>query len=134
MKLIAKTSLLIIATLGQACTMQPKFELIQIESASQVQAYPCLVTLSDNRLMVVYSTWAPSNRENMAVATIYSQDHGRTWSEPEVLIDSPTEMDYDPNITVMDDVLVVTSTTTPRWHTEYISPSRTVAVWMGSKV
>ncbi len=99
---------------------------------------PSLARLSDDRLMIAYSTWnkSPQTKSDtadpigkpMSVSAIYSNDHGRTWTPPQTLISSPSELDYDPNITVIGDIVVVTSTTTPLTHTKYMTTSRTVAV------
>jgi Neuraminidase (sialidase) len=62
------------------------------------------------------------------VVSSFSDDHGRTWSEPQRLIDSRPEHDYDPGLIVFGTSVIVTSTTTPSTHGHFISTSRTVAV------
>lgn len=91
-------------------------------------AYPCLERLSDGRLLCVYSAYADSKNERVAIKGIFSSDHGKSWSEPVTLIDTHPHVDYDPAIVVMGQTILVTSTTVPPTHAQFITISRTMAV------
>lgn len=96
--------------------------------AGHEAAYPSIARLSDGRLLCVYSTWDGPNRPRVVIEGRYSLDDGKNWGEPFTLIDSHPHLDYDPAIVVMGDTLLVTSTTVPPTHAQFISTSRTMAV------
>jgi hypothetical protein len=99
-------------------------------SGEQTQSnYPSIARLADDRLLCVYTvvTHSPSGIR----ATIegkFSQDHGRSWGDPIVLIDSSPDLDYDASIVVTGERVIVLSTTVPPTHGQFISTSRTLAV------
>jgi N-acetylneuraminic acid mutarotase/predicted neuraminidase len=90
-------------------------------------AYPSLARLSDDRLLCVFSAYDGSRNRKIFVAGTVSVDHGRAWSSPQVLIDSPDGNDYDPSIVVIGSRVIVTATTTPP-NDPAITTSRTVAI------
>ena len=95
-----------------ATKKEPLFERLVIASHEKVKSncYPCLARLDDGRLMVVWS--ANAGKGNHIVGA-FSSDHGRTWSEPVTLIQTPDGRDYDPSIVVSGTRIFVTSTTVP---------------------
>ncbi|GMV97200.1 MAG: hypothetical protein AMXMBFR83_15590 [Phycisphaerae bacterium] len=124
------TAQLIVAALAAAPADGPALERIVVCSAERyrVSAYPCVDRLDDGRLICVFSANDRSTGGKMVVAGCFSDDHGKSWSPPRVLIDSKGEHDYDPNVIVFGPRVIVTSTTVPLDHHEFISTSRTVAV------
>ncbi len=71
-------------------------------------AFPGVCRLPDGRLCVVFYagtghvTWNEDRERAGAVAYTLSEDEGKTWSEPDILLDTP-EDDRDPNISVLRD-------------------------------
>jgi predicted neuraminidase len=110
---------------------EPAFERVTISSVRQytTSAYPTLDRLADGRLLCVYSAIdGQATRGKAVIVATRSADSGGTWSKPIVLIDSRPDLDYDPNIIVIGPRVIVTSTTVPPTHGQFISTSRTVAV------
>lgn len=91
-------------------------------------AYACNARLSDGRLLCVYSAYDGADCLHVVIEGKYSTDNGKSWGEPFTLIDSHPHVDYDSSILVMGDTLLVTSTTVPPTHAQFISTSRTMAV------
>jgi hypothetical protein len=94
-------------------------------------AYPSIARLANDRLLCVFSKTSSDKKtgENRAViVATFSEDHGRTWTSPKTILESAPQLDYDPNITVIGDAVVVASTTVPATHGKFISTSRTLAV------
>lgn len=89
-------------------------------------AYPSVARLDDDRLLCVYSAHRERAGKIYLVGTL-SSDHGRTWSDPQVLVDTPDGNDYDPSIIVIGRRVIVSATTTPP-HDPAITTSRTMAV------
>lgn len=91
--------------------------------------YPSIAKLPDGRLLCAYTatTKTEDSRHARIVGRI-SHDHGKSWGEPVTLIDSHPHRDYDAAINVMGGRVVVTSTTVPPTHGQFISTSRTLAV------
>jgi predicted neuraminidase len=118
-----------------SCFAQPvravpaDFEHFVIPAApnAKVCAYPSLARLSDDRLLCVFSAFDETRNRKIVVAGTVSVDHGRAWSSPQVLIDSPDGNDYDPSIVVIGSRVIVTATTTPP-NDPTITTSRTVAI------
>src|SRR4051812_31572845 len=52
-------------------------------------SYPSVARLGDNRLLCVFSVSDGSRKQKLFVAGVESADHARTWSTPQVLIDTP---------------------------------------------
>lgn len=109
----------------------PALQRVTISSVREcrIGAYPTLDRLADGRLLCVYS--AIDDRTTGGKAVIlgtFSADHGKTWGKPIVLVDSRPDLDYDPSIVVIGPRVIVTSTTVPPTHGQFISTSRTVAV------
>ena len=110
---------------------EPAFERVTISSVRQytTSAYLTLDRLADGRLLCVYSAIDDrATRGKAIIVATFSEDNGETWSKPIVLIDSRPDLDYDPNIIVIGPRVIVTSTTVPPTHGQFISTSRTVAV------
>jgi hypothetical protein len=70
-------------------------------------SYPTVATLPDGRLFL---TWEATGRPGMRsrIVGAFSSDAGRTWSKPEVVIDTELE-DCDPNIILTTDEIQVYS-------------------------
>jgi len=86
----------------------PLFEvstLIDQPQPDRWQAYPCIAKLSDHRMLCV---WSDAGDRILAS---FSKDSGLEWSDPIVLMDHPSEANYDPNITVSGHRVIVMSTT-----------------------
>lgn len=71
---------------------------------------PCMARLDDNRILLTWSRYKAGS-EDWAVVGAFSADHGATWSEPRVLIDTPELLDADPSIVVSGKRVLVTCTT-----------------------
>ena len=79
--------------------------------------YPCAARLGDNDLLVVFTRMITTTKPaQAAILGIRSHDHGRTWSEPFTLIDTPGKPDFDANIVAWDNKVMVISTTCPELH------------------
>lgn len=91
---------------------QPFFErgVLASHDDGAKKCYPCIATLSDGRMLAVWCNW-PS--EGCHIVGAFSEDSGKTWGEPSVLIQTPTGRDYDPSILVSGKKIFVTSTTLP---------------------
>ena len=113
-----------------AASAKPVFERMTVASTDHFaySAFPTVDRLADGRLLCVFSVREKPDENQFKIAGSFSKDHGKTWSKPTVLIDSPRELDYDPNLIVIGSDVVVTSTTCPLTHQKFISTSRTVAV------
>jgi len=94
----------------------------------RISAYPTVASLSDGRLLCVFSAIDARTGDKAVIAGSFSRDQGRSWSNPTVLIDSRPDLDYDPAIVVIGTRVIVSSTTVPPTHGQFISTSRTVAV------
>lgn len=71
---------------------------------------PCIALLGDERLLLVWSRYAP-NSSDFAVVGSFSADGGCSWSPSQVMIDNPNLLDADPNIVVVGQRVLVTCTT-----------------------
>jgi predicted neuraminidase len=91
-------------------------------------AYPCIERLSDGRLLCVYAAYADSKCEHVVIKGVFSTDNGKSWGEAVTLINTHPHLDYDPAIVVMGRTILVTSTTVPPTHAQFISTSKTMAV------
>jgi predicted neuraminidase len=91
---------------------QYRFERLVIASHDKMQlnCYPCLARLEDGRLLLV---WCHQVRTGGSIVGAFSGDHGRTWSAPATLIQTPNARDYDPSVVVCGKRVLVTSTTLP---------------------
>ncbi|MEX2171761.1 MAG: sialidase family protein [Pirellulales bacterium] len=113
------------AALAAAADVPERFTLPAPDGVN-VCAYPSIARLDDDRLLCVYSAHDPQRDEKVYLVGVVSDDHGSTWSRPEVLIDTPDGNDYDPSIIVIGKRVIVSATTTPP--TPGITTSRTMAV------
>lgn len=120
----------ILTAVAASVFADPPFERFIVSSIDQyaVSAYPTVTRLDDGRLLCVFSAMGEKTAHKAVIAGAFSQDHGRTWGRPVVLIDSKPDLDYDPNIIVIGPRVIVTSTTVPPTHGHFVSTSRTVAV------
>jgi len=96
MTLIAVTALLLLQQ-----TPEPSFEQTTVASHEDghQHRWPCIALLDDHRLLLTWSRAAADPADD-AVVCVLSDDHGRTWSEPRVLIAWDGLIDADPNIVV----------------------------------
>jgi sialidase-1 len=72
--------------------------------------YVCLARLPDGDLLAVFAGFG-AVPDQAAIWSCYSRDHGKTWSQPIVALDTPDTMDADPNIVVCKDRVLVVATT-----------------------
>ena len=77
---------------------------------SSHHSLPCIARLSDGRLLLVWSRYAPGSSD-FAVVGAFSSDGGCSWSPPQVVIDHPVLLDADANIVVVGQRVLVTCTT-----------------------
>jgi hypothetical protein len=123
---------LVVSLLAQAADsdadVMERFQIPNFEN-SELCAFPSLARLGDGHLLCVFSVRQadPSHGRKLAIGGVESVDHGRTWSIPRVLINSPDGDNYDPSIVVIGSRVLITATTTPL-HKSTISTSRTMAV------
>ena len=68
---------------------KPFFERFTIASHKDgaKKAYPCIATLDDGRMLAVWCNWPA---EGCHVVGAFSEDSGKTWGKPFVLIKTPT--------------------------------------------
>ncbi len=100
------------APMAPADAEERSFERSVIASHKQVprNAYPCMARLDDGRLLVV---WCCEDAHGAKIVGAISADHGRSWSQPQLLIQSPSRRDYDPSIVVSGNKVFVTCTSLP---------------------
>jgi hypothetical protein len=110
-RLVTKAVLLsVLAGIGTAAdcaTRDPVFrgfERSVIATGLPGMAIPCIARLEDNRLMSVWSTGGA------AIVGAYSADSGRTWASPQTLIATNGGQNWDPNIIVSGQRVIVAST------------------------
>ncbi|MDC0935316.1 exo-alpha-sialidase [Pirellulales bacterium] len=94
---------------------------------SRLAAYPTIDRLSDGRLLCVFSARPADSDNKLQVVATLSDDHGITWSSPEVVVNTSDGHDYDPCIVVIGTSVIVTATTTPL-NESGITTSRIMAV------
>src|SRR5687768_6578666 len=96
---------------------KPFFEAGVVRAASQpgeAHSYPVIARTGKGNLFTVWTTVdRAGSKQRIVIAGAFSKDGGRTWGEPATLIQTPGMGDYDPNIVVDGDRLLVYSTTTP---------------------
>jgi len=128
MRMALASAILIVFSCAHAA--ESAFERFTLSSIDQyrIAAYPTIARLADERLLCTFSAIDKKTGDKAIIVGTFSENHGRSWGKPLVLIDSPGELDYDPNIIVIGSRLIVTSTTVPTTHAQYVSTSRTVAV------
>ncbi len=83
---------------------------VAAHDASFHHSLPCIALLEDERLMLVWSRYAPSSTD-FAVVGAFSSDGGCSWTPPQSLIDHPGLLDADANIVVVGSRVLVTCTT-----------------------
>ncbi|WP_010267889.1 exo-alpha-sialidase [Paenibacillus senegalensis] len=64
--------------------------------------FPAMEQLPNGKLLVVYYNATAHQGTDGRIAMVESTDHGLTWSEPRIIMDTP-EDDRDPSITVLSD-------------------------------
>jgi predicted neuraminidase len=107
----------------------PAIERVHLPAlpGSRMSAYPSVDRLHDGRLLCVFSAANSESGGKLVLAGTFSEDDGRTWSQPTVLLDTADGDDYDPSIIVIGRRVIVSATTTPRGAST-ITTSRTMAV------
>ena len=94
-----------------------------------VDGYPCLVRLPGGDLFMLFSRRPEKGGMRLGwIAAMRSSDNGRTWSEPDPVIDTQDMVDLDPNVIAWDDEIMAVSTTVPMTHAERVTVSRFIAV------
>jgi len=92
---------------------RPFFEtrvIFEADSRFSAHSYPTIAVIPDGRL---FMTWTVSENKKPRVVGSFSRDGGKTWAEPEELINTPGFGDYDPNIIIARGEIQVYSTSTP---------------------
>lgn len=123
--------------LSAAGTGQPAALFAQVEQFAtltlplpadvNVAAYPSIARLNDDRLLCVFSGQTSGGKPKMLLFGTFSSDHGKTWSQPEIILNSPGGNDYDSSLMVLGPRVIVSATTTPV-DGKTIDVSRTMAV------
>jgi BNR repeat-like domain len=101
---------------------------VTTEKHYSVNAYPSVGLLQDGRLLCVFSVRTKGASAKYSIAGSFSRDHGKSWSAPVILIDTPGHDDYDPGLMVIGPRVIVSSTAVPQDKSGRISTSRTLAV------
>jgi lysophospholipase L1-like esterase len=100
---IAMTILLLLAAVLPALSQgeEPFFEQRTIASHEDQHQHrwPCIALLEEGRLLLTWSRAAAAPSDD-AIVCSFSEDHGRTWSEPRTLIAWDGFIEADPNIVV----------------------------------
>jgi sialidase-1 len=96
---------------------------LAVPPAGYADCYPCAVRLGNGDLLVAFSRVSTRPPLTACIAVVRSRDHGRTWSEPTVVIDTAERLDYDPNIVAWDSKVLVIATTVPLTHGERVTTS-----------
>ena len=92
---------------------RPFFEtrvIFEADSRFSAHSYPTIAVVPDGRL---FMTWTVSENKKPRIVGSFSRDGGKTWAEPEELINTPGLGDYDPNIIIARGEIQVYSTSTP---------------------
>lgn len=99
------------------------------EKDFKANSYPTVAALPDGRLFL---TWEAStgNSSNTRIVGAFSRDGGRSWGQPETLIDTPL-LDCDPNIILAADEIQVYSTTRPHPEITYTEMWKTARKFSG---
>lgn len=98
---------------------QPFYQAGVVRAAAEPgeqHCYPVIARTGKSNLFTVWTRIdgrSHGSDRRIAIVGAFSKDGGRTWGEPAVLIQNPGLGDYDPNIVVDDDRILVFSTTTP---------------------
>jgi hypothetical protein len=85
--------------------------------------YPCAVRLGNGDLFVAFSRVSTPQPQSACIAAVRSSDNGKTWSEPAILIATPGQLDYDPNIVAWENKVLVIATTVPLTHGQRVTTS-----------
>src|SRR5262245_6889241 len=96
-------------TMSQALPFEAAVVMPAGDGGFQSNNYPTIVTLPDGRLFL---NWSAQDGKTFRIVGTFSNDDGKTWSEPETIIDTPGCDDFDPNIVLTRDEIQVYSTTT----------------------
>jgi sialidase-1 len=73
-------------------------------------AYPVVARLESGKLLTVFAV-LPKETKDARIVRSLSDDGGKTWSEPRLVIDNPGLRDVDPNIVLNGKRILVFSTT-----------------------
>ena len=98
-------------------------ETVAAHDATYHHSLPCVALLEDERLLLVWSRYAPGSTDFSVVGS-FSADGGCSWAPPQVLIDHPGLLDADANIVVAGSRVLVTCTTV-----DFSHGIRTSATW-----
>ncbi|MBN1947888.1 MAG: exo-alpha-sialidase [Bradymonadales bacterium] len=78
-----------------------------IHQGSGHLAFPDITRLSDGRLFLVYRQGAGHAEDSGRIMRQIGSPDGLTWSEPEVLLDTPDIDDRDPSVTTLADGVLI---------------------------
>jgi len=113
-------AILILLSPGIASSVEkPFFEqglVRQAAEAGEQHCYPVIIRTGRGNLFTVWTKVEGKKTEperRIVIVGAFSRDGGRTWGEPTTLIHTPGMGDYDPNVVVEGNRILVYSTTTP---------------------
>lgn len=100
-----------IGATGQRPVEKPFFETGAVRTPSikgEINAYPVLSRTGTGRIFAAWSVSGPGNNDGRIVGA-YSDDDGRSWSDPVAVLDTPVQFDGDPCLIVDGNRLLVYS-------------------------
>ena len=104
---------------GASSAEKPYFQAGSVRVASEPgeqHCYPVIARTGRSNLFTVWTKIDGNSRRTdrrIAIVGALSTDGGLTWGEPKALIQTPGMGDYDPNVVVDGNRILVFSTTTP---------------------
>lgn len=87
---------------GQKSLEKPFFETGTVrapDAKGEINAYPVTSRTAKGRIFAAWSVSGPKNSDGKIVGA-YSDDDGRSWSEPVTVLDTPVQFDGDPCLIV----------------------------------
>lgn len=96
---------------GQEPSEKPFFETGAVRTPSvkgEINAYPVVSRTATGRIFAAWSVSGPRNNDGRIVGS-YSDDGGKSWSDPVAVLDTPVQFDGDPCLIVDRDRLLVYS-------------------------
>src|SRR5262245_11756020 len=104
-------------TMEKPYAEKPFFEtgILRAGSPGVDHCYPVIVRTSTGNLFAAWSLYTRQGtppKPQIVIVGAFSRDGGRTWGEHQTLIATPNMGDYDPNIVVDGERILVYSTTT----------------------
>ncbi len=104
---------------GALAAEEPFFEAGIVRAAAEAgeqHSYPVVIRTGRSNLFTVWTKVDGKSRQadrRIVIVGAFSKDGGRSWGDPKVLIQTAGMGDYDPNVVVDGNRILVYSTTTP---------------------